>query len=249
MDTHVPSLLRAFPKLHGPPPKLPRSTAVLLITAALLCGALLAGCGGNSAPAPADPPAADAGGGGAGDGEAGGAGLAPVTSRSDGGADPSAGTSVASGDEVAAPGLVLRLPESWQQQEPSSSMRLAQAAIPGDSGPGELTVFYFGPGGGGGVQANIDRWVGQVELDPGTEPQQGTFAVGAYQVTWVVARGTIKPSTMGVGPTEAQPGSALLGGVIEGNQGPWFVKVTGPADTLDASQDDFFSLLRSARIP
>jgi len=125
-------------------------------------------------------------------------------------------------------------------------MRMAQASIPGDGGDGQLTVFYFGPGGGGGVDANIDRWVGQIELDPGTLPRRIRMDLdGGLVAHWVEVEGTLKPSMMGVGPTEPQPGSRLQGAVVEGPQGPWFFKATGPSSTLDAQRDAFFSMLRS----
>ncbi|MEM1179635.1 MAG: hypothetical protein AAGM22_14905 [Acidobacteriota bacterium] len=163
---------------------------------------------------------------------------APVTSRT-----PTAG------DAITAPGAAFSMPAAWRAEAPSSSMRLAQAAIPGPDGDGQLTVFYFGPGGGGGVDANIDRWVGQMDVAPGTQPSRETFDVGGFRVTWVEVQGTIMPSTMGIGPTEPQPGSRMLGAVVEGAQGPWFFKASGPAATLDAQRDAFLSMLRSVRTP
>ena len=44
-------------------------------------------------------------------------------------------------------------------------MRAATYSIPlaaGDQGIAECVVNYFGPGQGGGVDANIERWKGQV---------------------------------------------------------------------------------------
>lgn len=200
------------------------------------------GCSSPDAAETADP-ASEAPQAAATDEAAAGGELAPITSRS------GSGNQVASGDEIAAPGAVFRLPESWQQEQPSSGMRLAQASIPGEGGPGQLTVFYFGPGGGGGVDANLQRWIGQMAVDPSTTPQRDTFEVAAYKVTWIQVEGTLQPSTMGVGPTEAQPDSMLLGAVIEGNQGPWFFKATGPEATLVAEKENFLAMLRSARIP
>lgn len=169
----------------------------------------------------------------------GGSGApAPVTSRTP-----------AAGDAITAPGAAFSMPAAWRAETPSSSMRLAQAAIPGAAGDGQLTAFYFGPGGGGGVDANIDRWVGQMDVTPGSQPSRETFEVGAFRVTWVDVEGTIMPSTMGVGPTEPQPGSRMLGAVVEGAQGPWFFKATGPAATIEAERDAFLSMLRSVRTP
>jgi hypothetical protein len=139
--------------------------------------------------------------------------------------------------------LPIRLPTGWQEEPPSSGMRLAQATIPGEAGDGQFALFYFGPGGGGGVEDNLARWIDQVDADAGTEPQQGAFPEGPYRVTWVEVRGTLKPSTIGMGPTAPEPGSMLLGAVVEGPGGPWFLKATGPRATLEAERDAFFAML------
>src|SRR6476661_7628861 len=72
--------------------------------------------------------------------------------------DPAPNSQQAAG---AAGSIDFDLPQAWQSKPPSSGMRLAQATIPGPGGPADLAVFFFGPGGGGPVDANIERWVGQ----------------------------------------------------------------------------------------
>ncbi len=127
-------------------------------------------------------------------------------------------------------------------------MRMAQAMIPGPGGPGELVVFYFGPGQGGSAEANIGRWIGQMEMAPGAIPQPQTFETDTgYKITWIDVAGTLKPSMMGSGPTTEQPNSRLLGGIVEGSGGPWFFKATGPDSTLAAERDAFVNLLKSVR--
>lgn len=137
------------------------------------------------------------------------------------------------------------LPPSWQTQPPTSNMRLTQAVIPGPGGPGELAVFYFGPGGGGSVDANIQRWIEQMESPE--QPKPETFETNGYRVTWIDVRGTLKPSMMGSGPTTPQPNSRLLGAVVEGPGGPWFFKATGPDTTLTPERDAFLAMLKSVR--
>ncbi len=142
-----------------------------------------------------------------------------------------------------APGdLAFQIPEDWQEETPSSRMRISQATLPGPGGDAEMAVFHFGPGGGGGTEANIERWIGQVE--PTAEPERDSFAAGDYRVTWVEVNGTLKAGQMG-GPAEAQPDSTLLGAVVEGSGGPWFFKVTGPAETVEAQKDAFLQMLRN----
>ncbi len=197
---------------------------------------LTAACAGEPPAPSADPPAPEAGSGAP---PAADSGLAPITTH---GNEPPSG-----GSEIVAPGAVFTLPAGWEQQQPRSRMRLAQAQIPGDAGAGELTVFFFGVGGGGGVESNLQRWVSQVEPDPENPPSRDAFTVGPFQITSVEVRGTLRPSTMGTGPATPQPGSLLLGAVVEGPGGPWFFKATGPAATLDPQRDAFIAMLRSAK--
>jgi hypothetical protein len=126
-------------------------------------------------------------------------------------------------------------------------MRLAEAEIPGGDGPALLTVFFFGPGGGGRTEANLQRWAGQIEPDAGEAPVSDSFEINGYTVSTIAVEGTLLPSRMGGGPSEAVPGSKLVGAVVEGPGGPWFFKVTGPAATVAAAEPAFDGMLRSVR--
>jgi hypothetical protein len=141
--------------------------------------------------------------------------------------------------------LVFALP-AWVKEPPSSGMRLAQAKIPGPAGPAELAIFYFGAGGGGTADANIERWIGQID-QPAAAPKRGSFATHGLGVTWVEVAGTMKPSTVGMGPATARPGSRLLGAVVEGPGGPWFVKAIGPDATVAAARPAFLEMLHGLR--
>lgn len=162
---------------------------------------------------------------------------------------PSAPSTVksVSAEALALPEARVDRPNGWIFRQPSSSMRLAEAEIPGPSGPAVLTVFFFGAGGGGGVDANLQRWAGQMEMDPDTEAVRDNFDLDGYTVSTIEVEGTLLPSRMGSGPSEPAPGSKLMGAVIEGPGGPWFFKVTGPKDTVSAAAPAFEGMLRSIR--
>lgn len=147
--------------------------------------------------------------------------------------------------------LAFDLPEGWVEQPPANSMRISQAGIPGEAGAGELAVFYFGPGGGGGTEANIQRWLNQVQPEPGTEPERETIESDGLTIHTVTARGTVTPSPMSMqgGSQEPQPGQMLLGAVVEGPGGPWFFKATGPAETMEPESEAFFEMVKNARLP
>lgn len=199
-----------------------RSAHLFRWSAALVLAFACAACGGpEAAPAPAADPAAEP--------PAAAGTIAP----------PSAGESR----------LVWELPPGWTEEPPSTGFRLAQANVPGAAGDAELAVFFFGPGQGGGAEANIERWLGQIETAAGDpEPERETFASGELEVTTVYATGTLLPSRMGMGPEVAQPGAALLGAVVEGPGGPWFFKATGPAETLAVEREPFLEMLRGLRV-
>ena len=72
--------------------------------------------------------------------------------------------------QAAAPQLKFDVPDGWQSKPPASSMRVAEFVLPraaDDKVDAALTVYFFGKGSGGGVQANLDRWVGQMTQPDG----------------------------------------------------------------------------------
>ncbi len=60
----------------------------------------------------------------------------------------------------------------WVVESPTSSMRKAQYRLPraeGDAEDAECVVYYFGAQGGGGLEANIERWCSQFEQVDGSD--------------------------------------------------------------------------------
>jgi gluconolactonase len=107
--------------------------------------------------------------------------------------------------------------------------------VEGDKEPAELAVFNFGAGGG--VQANIDRWVGQfLPENRQAKSTQGKCPLGEYVL--VDVSGTYRKP---VGPpiqgrTESVPGSRMLGVILSvEKKGLYFLKLTGPEKTVAAA--------------
>lgn len=149
-------------------------------------------------------------------------------------------------------GLKWTAPATWKAQ-PERPMRAATYTVPkaaGDAEDGECAVFYFGAGQGGGVEANIQRWIGQFEA-PGGGPadklaKTSKSTLGGFPVTRIDLTGTYKSAG---GPmmqsTGSKPGYRLLGAIVEGPQGAVFFKFTAPAKTAAAQQASFEKLLQS----
>ncbi len=162
------------------------------------------------------------------------------------GATAGAATGAAAGAPARAAGLEFDLPEGWRPFAPRSAMRAFEAAIPGAGGDGNLTLFHFGLGGGGGVEANLDRWVGQ--MAEASDPVRESFTNPSVSGVWIDTSGTHKRSTTSSFPPADMPGYRLFGAVLEGQGGPWDLRAVGPAPTLEQQRGAFAALLRSARV-
>jgi len=138
--------------------------------------------------------------------------------------------------------FLFERPDGWQWIVPSSPMRKAQLNVPGEGAPAEVTFFHFGAGQGGGIPANVDRWFGQFQ-DAKTSQTLEKF--GKTTVTIVRASGTFQSGMPG-GQTTPMPGYALLGAILESPGGDVFVKMTGPAATVEAAGDSFLQMLKAA---
>jgi hypothetical protein len=143
-------------------------------------------------------------------------------------------------------GLEFSRPAAWTWVPVSSPMRKAQLRVPGataESGA-DITFFHFGAGGGGGAQANIQRWLGQFQSKEGVskvEPQE----IGGTKVTLVTTEGTFNSGMPG-GPTTPLADHALLGAIVEHPEGDVFVKMTGPAALVKGSRPAFLDFLGTA---
>ncbi|MFM1767711.1 MAG: hypothetical protein RJA22_240 [Verrucomicrobiota bacterium] len=143
--------------------------------------------------------------------------------------------------------FTFQTPAGWESVKDISPMRKAQLKVPGDGkGGGEVVFFHFGPGGGGGTQANIERWLGQFEetrdkLNAKTEETK----VKGRKVTYVQAEGTYLSGMPG-GPKTPQPGTMLMGAIMESEEGSVFIRFTGPAALGRASLAPFRKMVEGA---
>lgn len=138
-------------------------------------------------------------------------------------------------------------PAGWNWV-PASGMRKAQLQVPGKEGsaPADVTFFHFGPGQGGGVQQNIERWLNQF-TDPREKigAQTATAKVGETNVTLVRAKGTFQSGMPGTQTTPV-PDYALIGAILESPEGDVFIKMTGPEALIEANADVFQKMIHAA---
>jgi hypothetical protein len=118
-------------------------------------------------------------------------------------------------------------------------MRVAEFTLPraaGDAEDAQLIVYYFG-GSGGSVDANLTRWIGQIQQPDGKSSsaaaKKETRKVNNLALTLVDVSGTyIAEMSPGATARNNKPHFRLRAGVVETSNGPYFIKLTGPEKTV-----------------
>ena len=150
--------------------------------------------------------------------------------------------------------LRYKVPDGWQVEKPNSNMRAAQYRLPkaeGDNADGELVLYYFGQGQGGSAQANIDRWLNQMQQSDGSSSKEKarieTITVNGLRVTTVDVTGKYNGgmASPGAAPSATPVDMSnyrMRAAIIETPKGSYFVKLTGPQKTVnhwDQSYNDY----------
>lgn len=156
-----------------------------------------------------------------------------------------------------APQLKFDVPDGWQSTPPSSSMRVAEFVLPragGDASDASLVVYFFGSGSGGSVQANLDRWIGQMTQPDGRRTQdvartESRVSRGGLALTVVDVGGTyIAEVTPGSTDRFNERGYRLIAAIVETPGGAHYVKLTGPAATVAKWETSVTAFLASLRM-
>lgn len=123
------------------------------------------------------------------------------------------------------------VPAGWKAVESTQSMRLATF----DADGAEVTVSAF-PGAAGGALANVNRWRGQIGLDPVDE-------AGLAQLLATSRSGATEVALLSM---EGKDGKVMLGAILSPGDGQtWFVKSTTDAARAQAIRPAFEAFARS----
>ena len=150
--------------------------------------------------------------------------------------------------------LQFKAPAGWISERPTSSMRVSEYQLPAADGEGEsasLVVYYFGQGQGGSVEANLQRWIGQMQTVDGKPANDNAktenTTVNGLKVTLLDVSGTYTGSDMGGGGTaQSKPNYRMRAGVIDTPKGAYFIKLVGPEKTVSRWDQSFQDFVKSA---
>lgn len=154
-------------------------------------------------------------------------------------------------EPVAIGPVTYQVPSDWNRQQARRSFRVAQWAIPTAKGDTRAPEIYFSflSGDGGGVDANIDRWIGQFASKK-SKPERDKFEAAGVKFYTVDVQGTYKESMGGPfagGKVTPRKNYRMLGAVIviPDQDGVYFVRMTGPEKSVGAQVENFRHMLES----
>lgn len=159
----------------------------------------------------------------------------------------------ASRNQMGSGELRFKAPDGWLAEKASSSMRVAQYKLPkaeGDKEDASLVLYYFGATQGGTAQANIDRWISQMQQPDGSpskdKAKTESMTINGLKVTTVDVTGTYTAEMApGSGTFHNDANYRLRAAVIETSKGNYFVKLAGPAKTIARWDQSYTDYLKS----
>lgn len=158
------------------------------------------------------------------------------------------------GAPVTIAGITFTPPSLWKDLGPSG-MRQANycyGPMEGEKDSATVALFFFGTGGGG-INDNIERWIGQISLpdggDPHTVAKREEFEVQGMKAHLVQLAGIYNASMGGPmsGSSVAKENYFMMAIVLEAPEGNLFFKLTGPEKTARTMATAFRAAIENVR--
>ena len=131
--------------------------------------------------------------------------------------------------------LKWETPEMWTEVE-GHSMRLASFTVPTTKGEGDLSITTFS-GISGGIEANVNRWLGQIGLEP--------LSLIEIQKISLTSRGKLGDYQYFKLINEDQKESAILASIFQLDGRTVFVKLSINVGGIVESESEFRAFCES----
>jgi hypothetical protein len=137
-------------------------------------------------------------------------------------------------------------PEDWAWTTPTNYHHIANYTLQGvgESESAELIIKQFAKDKGGDLQTNIERWKSHFRSDGGApvRPIVSTTNIAGFQATLIEINGEY----MGLGASWHHYDYTMLISLIEYEKGNLFLRLLGPAETINAHRNAWNHLLENA---
>lgn len=136
-------------------------------------------------------------------------------------------------------------PEGWAEA-PGSGMRLATFTMGSAEEPGTCTMVLL-VGVAGGLEANIERWLGQLDLSVPAGEEFKSFVDAQERFTTAGGLPVVLVDLTGLTEVQSDRPDSMLAGVVLAGEQTVFVKLTGPVTLLNKEKERLSALCRSVR--
>jgi hypothetical protein len=135
----------------------------------------------------------------------------------------------------------------WKESATARPMSQGTIELPGKDGAAGLTAafYHFGPGQGGDLAGNIQRWQGMFQASPEAKTAKEEMDFGKEKATLVSITGTYTGSRFSP-EKEPRTGYTLLAAVLPSAEGDVYIRLVGPEAGVAAAKEDFKKLLLTA---
>lgn len=156
--------------------------------------------------------------------------------------------------ETALDGITLKVPQGWVYEVPRANQRMPSmspkavfrlAPVEGDTENVYVRVTHF-PGMRVPDEKNLERWYAMLQ-QPDGRPTGEVSTVVRFQVGEVKVVLADVPGNMTVGGV-TKTGWRMLGAIVKHEKGPHFVKVVGPARSVEHWKASVVAYLKSAKV-
>jgi len=137
--------------------------------------------------------------------------------------------------------LTWKAPAHWKTKAASAMRKGSYAIVGADGSEADLSITAF-PGDVGGNLANVNRWRGQLELQPLTEGDLGSVMQHIHVADLHV------DVVEFANPQGSKP-QRMIGAIVPFGGSTWFFKLTGPDALVAQERQAFMSFLQTIKAP
>jgi len=144
-------------------------------------------------------------------------------------------------------GILFSVPAGWNEVELSPQQQGfidARFEIVTPHGNVMLTCSS----NAGGIETNVQRWIGQFQMSAGEKPEVEHLDVGGKSATWVDLHGEFSVGPMTMSAPSSGPIERMLGVAIPLGSRDFYLKLTGTNAAVSDVRSAFRQFVRDARV-
>jgi len=130
-----------------------------------------------------------------------------------------------------------QVPAGWHEV-PAGQFLLAKFMLAGDGGAAAAVNVSMSAGDGGGLDANVNRWRGQLGLAPSPDSLTTPIVVAGGKASLV--------DMIGTDVRTSQP-TRLVGVIVSQSDRTWFYKLMGDAKVVESQKDAFTQFVQGVK--